>query len=125
MADSPRFPVRFDEEALAEDLGHATPAGREAGERERVRLDRDGIDAGELQTCAAEGPDGTRLRGCVKTYLPQPAGPWGMVFGGDRDASGGPVLVCLAFGVRHPWRPWQPSVYQVANRRLHPPTGGE
>jgi hypothetical protein len=29
-------------------------------------------------------------------------------------------LLCVAFGVRHPERAWQPSVYQVAHRRLHP-----
>jgi hypothetical protein len=43
-----------------------------------------------------------------------------MVFTGDIGAAGAPVLVCLAFGVRHPTRPWQPSVYEVADRRLHP-----
>jgi len=40
-----------------------------------------------------------------------------MVFTGDRDPT--PVLVFLAFGVRHPRSPWRPSVYQVADRRLH------
>ena len=115
MADSPRFSVRFDEEALAEDLAHASASGREVGER--ARLERDGIAVSELRACAAEGRDGTRLAGCLKAYLPRPAGPWGMVFTGDRDPT--PVLVFLAFGVRHPRSPWRPSVYQVAHRRLH------
>jgi len=57
----------------------------------------------------------------VKTYLPQPDGAWGMVFTGDTDHTGAPVLVYVAFGVRHPTRAWQPSVYQVAHRRLHSP----
>jgi len=64
MADSPRFSVRFDEEALAEDLAHASASGREVGER--ARLERDGIAVSELRACAAEGRDGTRLAGCVK-----------------------------------------------------------
>jgi hypothetical protein len=120
VADSPRFAVRFDEEAFAEDLHHATAAGRDVGVRERARLERAGIPAGELKTCQAEGREGTALAGCVKTYLPEPDGPWGMVFTGDRQPDGTPVLVCLAFGVRHPTRAWQPSVYQVAHRRLSP-----
>ena len=106
MADSPRFSVRFDEEALAEDLAHASASGREVGER--ARLERDGIAVSELRACAAEGRDGTRLAGCLKAYLPRPAGPWGMVFTGDRDPT--PVLVFLAFGVRHPRSLWRPSV---------------
>ena len=66
-----------------------------------------------------EARDGTRLPGCVKTRLPQFDGPWGMVFTGDLDESGAPVLVCVGFGRRHPDAPWRPSVYQVADRRLH------
>ncbi len=95
------------------------PAGSEIARQERARLERDGIATSELRACAAEGPDGTRLGGCVKTYLPRPAGPSGMVFSGDTDKSGKPVLIGLAFGLRHPRRAWQPSVYQVAHARLH------
>jgi hypothetical protein len=120
VADRPRFAVRFDDEAFAEDLHHATAAGRDVGERERARMEREGVGTGQLKACQAEGREGTELGGCVKTYLPQPDGPWGMVFTGDREADGSPVLVCLAFGVRHPTRAWQPSVYQVADWRLRP-----
>jgi hypothetical protein len=116
---SPRFSVRFDDEAFAEDLAHATHAGRRVAHVERERLEHDGILVAELQACESEARDGTRLPGCVKSYLPQPQGGWGMVFTADVDLDGRPVLVCLAFGVRHPIRPWQPSVYQVADRRLH------
>lgn len=49
MDDIRRFPVRFDDEAFAEDLYHATPAGREIAARERARLERDGIAVDELQ----------------------------------------------------------------------------
>ena len=120
MGDSPRFPVRFDDDARSrKTCYHATPAGQEIAARERTRLERDGIAVDELQPCAAEGPDGTRLGGCVKTYLPRPNGGWGMVFTGDVEADGRPVLVTLAFGMRHPQRAWQPSVYHVAHSRLH------
>lgn len=43
MADSSRFPVRFDDEASAEDRHHATAAGREIAKRQRARLQRAGI----------------------------------------------------------------------------------
>ena len=122
MNDGPMFSVRFDKEAFAEDLAHATDAGRRVAIGERARIERDGIHPAELFACEHEARDGTRLGGCVKTYRPQPDGPWGMVFAGDTDAAGAPVLVCLAFGVRHPTRAWQPSVYQVADRRLHQPS---
>jgi hypothetical protein len=42
-----------------------------------------------------------------------------MVFTSDVDAGGRPLLITLAFGVRHPRRAWQPSVYQVAHARMH------
>lgn len=94
--------MRFDEELLAEDLEHATTAGREVGVAERMRIERDGVSPTELIACEPEARDGIRLPGCVKTYLPQPDGDWGMVFAGDVDDAGAPVLVCLAFGRRHP-----------------------
>jgi hypothetical protein len=119
VADIPRFAVRFDEEAFTEDTHHASSAGHEVARRERARLERDGIAPSELRRCQAEGRDGTRLDGCVKSYRPLPNGPWGMVFTGDRDADGNPVLVCVAFGVRHPARAWHLSVYEIAHRRLH------
>lgn len=93
MGDKPKFSARFDEEAFAEDLAHATQAGRHVAEIGRARIERDGIPASELLACEPEARDGTRLGGCVKTYLPQPDGAWGMVFTGDTDQTGAPVLV--------------------------------
>jgi hypothetical protein len=118
-AEGPRFRVRFDELPFAEDLDHASAAGRRVALEARRGLEREGFAVDELVRCLAEARDGTRLKGCVKTYLPQPDGPWGMVFTGDREPDATPVLVCVAFGLRHPDQPWQPSVYQVAQRRLH------
>lgn len=72
-----------------------------------------------LRRCEAEGRDGTRLAACVKVYLPPPAGPFGMVFRIARDDKG-TKLALLAFGVRHPPRHANaPSVYRLADRRLH------
>jgi hypothetical protein len=80
-------------------------------------LRKEGIPLDWLRRCEAEGRDGTRLPGCVKVYIPQPAGRWGAVFAADVE-DGTPVLVLIAVGERHPERPWRPSVYEVAHRRL-------
>jgi hypothetical protein len=111
--------VRFDDEAWNEDRSHATPAGRAVAGSDRPRLEAKGIGVDELKACESEGRDGTRLAGCVKSYRPQPDGRWGLVLRLVRF-EGELGLLCVAFGVRHPERAWQPSVYQVAHRRLHP-----
>jgi hypothetical protein len=115
----PTFRVEFDLATLAEDSDHSSPKGR-AVLRDAIReLSRDGIPAARLKACEDPGRDGTSLPSCAKTYLPAPAGTWGMVFQLRLDEDQHPLLVCLAFGVRHPSRSWQPSVYEVADRRLH------
>jgi len=74
VSEIARFAVRFDEEAFAEDLEHATAAGREVAVAARRRLEREGIRIEECHPCLAEGPEGTALGGCVKVYVPPPAG---------------------------------------------------
>jgi biotin operon repressor len=64
---------------LTEDLARATDAGRAAIEPMIQRLEADGVPAAWLKRCDAEARDGTRLPGCVKLYIPQPAGQWGAV----------------------------------------------
>lgn len=59
-----------------------------------------GIEAAQLRPCRDEGRDGTRLPGCVKTYLPAPAGDWGMVFQARFNEHGQPFMHCLALGFR-------------------------
>lgn len=114
----PRFEIRVVDQALDEDLAHCTAAGRSAIETMLSALSKEGISRGWLRRCEAEGRDGTRLGGCVRLYIPQPAGQWGAVFAADVE-DGTPVLVLIAVGERHPERPWRPSVYEVAHRRLH------
>jgi hypothetical protein len=98
---------------------------RKVADESRRVFERDGVPERELQRCEPEGPDGTRLSGCLKVYLPLGAAnprqrPFGMVLidvGREQ-----PTLVLLAFGVRHPPQASrQASVYQLADRRLHPP----
>lgn len=117
-----RFRVLFDAALLAEDANHSTLKARSILDDAVRALARDGIPVDRLKACEDQGRDGTRLPGCAKTYLPAPDGPWGMVFQLRIDPQGKPFLACLAFGVRHPTRPWQPSVYQTAHQRLHTTT---
>lgn len=114
----PRFEVRIDEILLAEDLARCTQAARAAIEPMVARLQDMGIPVKWLRRCEEEGRDGTRLEGCVKVYIPQPAGRWGAVLAADEEAAK-PALVLLAVGERHPDRPWRPSVYEIAHRRYN------
>jgi hypothetical protein len=116
-SSGPAFPVHVDERELAEDLNHASEAGRSAIESTIEQLRANGAPTAWLKRCDPEAQDGTRLPGCVKLYIPQPAGQWGAVFlGGFADDK--PTLFVLAVGRRHPEASWKPSVYEIAHRRL-------
>lgn len=118
QSSGPAFVVHVDERALGDDLSRASDAARAAIEPMIQRFKADGAPAAWLKRCDAEARDGTRLPGCVKLYIPQPAGQWGAVFlGGAVDGS--LKLFLLAVGDRHPGAPWKPSVYEIAHRRLH------
>jgi hypothetical protein len=99
----PRFEVRVVDEVLTEDLARSTPAARAAIEAMVATLRDEGAPHEWLLRCEDEGRDGTRLKGCVKLYIPQPAGQWGAVLAGDKEASE-PALVLVAVGERHPAR---------------------
>lgn len=116
----PVFPVGFDEDALAEDL-ERLPAGAEIALREfRKELERQGgIPKSKLRACQAEGRDGTRLSGCVKTYIPWPDGRFGAVFAPVAHPKRPMALRVFAFGVRHhPQGSNAETVYAIADRRL-------
>lgn len=112
------FEVRVVEETLEEDLSHASEAARAAIEVLVEELRKVGAAKDWLKRCEDDARDGTQLAGCVKLYIPQPAGQWGAVLAADEEASK-PALVLLAVGERHPSKPWRPSVYEIAHRRLH------
>jgi len=114
----PRFDVRVDERVLVEDLARCTVAARKAIRTAVAAMEAEGVPRDWLLRCQEEGWDGTRLGGCVKFYIPQPAGRWGAVLTADLDGRK-PALLLIAVGDRHPERPWKPSVYEIAHRRLH------
>jgi hypothetical protein len=114
-----RFRVEFDDATFTEDLEHtSSDTGRTLARRERDKLTADRVLPDRLKRCDTEARDGTSLPGCVKIYVPEPDGTWGMVFQLRIDDEGRPFLAYLAFGTRHPTSPGALSVYEVAHRRI-------
>jgi hypothetical protein len=119
----PIVPVQFDEHAIAEDLEHHPPAARAALELLRRDIDRDGgLSFSRLKRCDEEGRDGTRLAGCVKTYVPWPTGRFGLVLLPVAHPTRPLALRAFAYGVRHP-AARKPSVYRIADRRHNAASG--
>jgi hypothetical protein len=121
VRSEPVFPVGFDDDALAEDLEHLPAAAEEALRVFRKTAQREGgIPHSKLMACQAEGRDGTRLPGCVKTYIPWPAGRFGAVFVAVTHPNRPLALRAVAFGVRH-HAPESSArtVYRVADQRLN------
>lgn len=113
-----RFPARFDPDAWEADLARATRAGRVAAENARRDYAKNGVPREHLRPCDPEGRDGTSLPHCVKIYLPQPAGRFGMILK-FVEVDGRVRLDFLAFGVRHhPMGSHSLTVYEIAHRRL-------
>jgi FPC/CPF motif-containing protein YcgG len=65
-----RLPVRFDDLAFAEDLRHATPAGRDVARAARARFEHDGAELGELAPCDPEHRGGTRCPAASRPIYP-------------------------------------------------------
>jgi hypothetical protein len=107
--------------AEVERFDSRSPA-RLAAERERPRLESNGLALADLRRCEAEAADGTRLVGLVKVYVPigdapPSERPYAFVLS---PAHGEPIpaLALVAFGERHPRRGVR-SVYERAHKRLH------
>ncbi len=117
----PIFPVGFDDDALAEDLDRLPASAEVALRAFRKELRSDGgVAQSRLRACQAEGRDGTRLGGCVKTYVPWPDGRFGAVFVPVKHPSRPLTLRVFAFGVRHhPRGSNAPTVYEIADERLN------
>jgi hypothetical protein len=120
-AEGPVFPAAFDALAMAEDVARLGEGGAEALAALEREIDQaGGLPRDRLLACDAEGRDGTRLGGCVKTYVPWPVGRFGAVMVPVSHPERPLGLRVIAFGVRH-----QPSdahaltVYEIAHRRLN------
>jgi hypothetical protein len=118
-AKAGRARVIFDELTFESDVRRASATGRAVARATRRAYAREGCPVKNLHACEAEAADGSRLPRCVKSYLPPPAGRFGMVFEIDRQ-QGRLVLAYLAFGVRHHPRDSNAlTVYRIAHERLH------
>lgn len=112
-------PVLFDEDAWVADMARTSTNGRAVAEATRRDYEQDGCPIADLLACQKDAADGTNLPGCVKVYLPAPAGKFGMVFA-IRRQEGRLVLAYIAFGVRHhPGGSHAPTVYEFAHQRMH------
>ena len=116
-----RVPVRISAHIWEQEVERYSKRAmpRVAAERERRRLERDGIQITLLERCSAEAEDGTSLEGLVKVYVPigdavPSERPYGFVFIPTRQGA----LALVAFGERHP-APGTRSVYERAHKRLH------
>lgn len=120
LQSEPVFPVGFDDDALEEDLAHLPASAEEALRlfHEEVRR-LGGIPKSRLMACQAEGHDGTRLSGCVKTYIPWPGGRFGAVFVAVTHPNRPLALRAIAFGIRHhPRGSTARTIYEIADGRL-------
>ncbi len=115
-----RARTQFDADTWEEDLARTTPAGRQTAEAARKDYDQNGIPIAQLRRVAEHGHDRTIVPNCVNVYLPAPDGRFGMVFMLKFQPNGRPVLMFLAFGMRHhPQGSRRSTVYQTAHERLH------
>jgi hypothetical protein len=119
-----RLGVRISQDVWVNEVERlsARSQARVAAERERPRLERDGVELTQLLARSDLGADGTRLRGLYKVYVPISAAPpsarpFAFVFSvAERD--GAVYLRLVSFGARHPPRGTR-AVYQRAHKRLH------
>ncbi len=118
MAKKPS-PVLFDEALFEADLKRASENGEAVAKEAHERYEAEGVPSEDLRLCEDEGPEGTELPQCMKVYLPDAAGRFGMVFQLEIIEKRG-VLRYLAFGVRHhPPDSHAETVYEIAHRRLY------
>jgi hypothetical protein len=121
---SPSVAIVFGEREWEEEVGRlaSTSAARALADRARRQIEAGSVRL-QWRPCLPEGPDGTRLPGCRKLYVPidrdsASAAPFGFVF---QLAKGGEGLfwAFIAFGERHPGNQNTRNVYERAHKRLH------
>jgi hypothetical protein len=122
MADKRReafAPARFEQKQIVDDLAHLPVGAATALRSVRRDIDRDGgIAASRLKKCEAEGRDGTKLAGALKTYVPWPDGRYGIVFKIVAHPTHPWGLLALAYGIRHKPGRGRLTVYELADQRL-------
>ncbi|HWO15663.1 MAG TPA: hypothetical protein VNM89_03010 [Solirubrobacterales bacterium] len=104
-------PVAFDDLAWEEDLRRARGSAPRIARETRVRLEREGQEVASLMACDEDARDGTSLPGCVKVYLPPPAGPLSLVYriGRNKQAAFTSTTSPSASAITHPAPAPKPS----------------
>jgi hypothetical protein len=122
----PPVSIRFDREEWQEEVERLDERSEARIQAERARREIEGGKAAlDLQKCEADdGGSGTRLVGCVKSYVPlgklgASEAPFGFVFQLAQNPDGSLVWNFIAFGERHPDNPTTRTVYERAHKRLH------
>ncbi len=123
MGEARRLAVRFDEAVWREAVRGFSGRPLELATSARTTVEQHGIVLPDVRPCEAEGPDGTRLAGCAKLYLPfvdapPSERPFAFVLQLARDVDATLVWVFVAFGPRHPGAGVR-TVYERAHRQLH------
>jgi hypothetical protein len=118
-----RLPVRFDHAIWHEAMRGFSGQALQIATTARSATEQRGVALADVRPCDADGPDGTRLAGCAKLYLPAGEGPpserpFAFVLQLARESASDLVWVFVAFGHRHP-APGVRSVYERAHRQLH------
>lgn len=70
-----RLPAHFDDDVWEYALNGFARDGRDVATKARRILEADGVALADIIPCAAQGTDGTQLRGCAKLYVPIGGGP--------------------------------------------------
>jgi hypothetical protein len=121
----PAVPIEFgaiEWEEEVERYSRRSPARAQAQRARRM------IEAGtaklDWKRCKAAGPDGTKLPGCRKLYVPldkqgAAEAPYGFVFQLTQKPDGSLAWSLIAFGERHPANQRSRNVYERAHKRLH------
>jgi hypothetical protein len=122
----PPVSIRFDHEEWQEEVERLDERSEARIQAERARREIEGGKAAlDLQKCEVdEEASGTRLVGCVKSYVPlgkqgASEAPFGFVFQLAQNPDGSLVWNFIAFGERHPDNPATRTVYERAHKRLH------
>jgi hypothetical protein len=123
QASRRHLPVRFHDAVWREAVRGFSGRPLVIATSTRSTLEGSGVALEALRPRDANGPDGTRLAGCAKLYLPITDGPpsqrpFAFILQLARDTDGELVRVSVAFGHRHPDAGVR-SVHERAHRQLH------
>ena len=120
----PSVPIEFGSLEWEEEVERYRPR---SPARAQAQSARRAIEAGaklHWKRCKTDGPDGTKLPGCRKLYVPlgkvgAGEAPYGFVFQLIQKPDGSLAWNLIAFGERHPANERTRNVYERAHKRLH------